>query len=1532
MIHLLRGGGRFCAIQCKFYNPESTIKKTDIDSFIAAGSADEFSKLLLIDTSNQELATNAVSATKNNNKFSRLDKIELYNCKLNWLKLIKTNKVSFYPKKKLLEHQIEAYDSVCDGLNNNDRGKLILPCGTGKTFISLKVVEHFAGKGKIALYIVPSLALMSQAVREWKFDAAEEFYAFSACSDAKVGNQIDGFEIKVSNLAHPSTTDAKVLAQQVKKYRQSKSKKMIVIFSTYQSINVISEAQKKHKLDKFDIIICDEAHRTTGVTFESKNESNFVKIHNNKSVNGSKRLYMTATPRIYTENAKVQAGVSNAVLASMDDEEIYGKELYKQNFAWAVDRNQLTDYKVIVLAVEEQKISDQVKNNLAKTDEVNIDDACKMIGCYKALAKEGFEKDPYEKNPNIPMKRALAFCRNISVSQSFEANFAKVVEDYNNKFRDNSQKEVKVEFSHVDGRFNAFRRTKALDWLKTGSSKDTCRVITNVRCLSEGVDVPTLDSIIFFHPRKSKIDIVQSVGRVMRKAKGKDIGYIILPVAVAPNKDPETVLENNEKFKFIWEVLNALRSHDIDLDDEINTILETNHEPFDPENPRKGPKITVYDYTQNEDNVNVAHQIFQPNLFTDLSQAIKAKILEKCGNRDYWKSWSKDIAKICEHHIIRIKSIVKEKTNIEGKLFTNFLETMRNNLNPNISENEAIEMLAQHIVTRPVFDSLFKDYEFTSNNVVSISMERLLSNIYNYKIETESVNLKKFYLDVERKAKRIKSSKGRQELITNLYDDFFKNAFPIMTEKFGIVYTPIEIVDFIINSVEYILKNEFNSSFNDSGVHVLDPFTGTGTFITRLLQLDLLNNSKILNKYKSEIHANEVVLLAYYIACINIESVFVEISGSNEYVPFEGMVLTDTFQLFESKRDIIEETYFDNSKRIKSQNRKNIRIIIGNPPYSKKQSSAHDNAANLVYLNLNKAIADTYAKESKSKSLTTLFANHIRAIKWSSDRVGDEGIIAFVTNASWIEGKALDGFRKCIHKEFSSIYVLNLKGDQRSSGEVSDKEGGKIFESKSRLPICIIILVKNKNKSTNNKIYYYDIGEYLSREEKLNIINEHGSIKKLLDSNIFKSIIPNKYGDWLDPRSDEFKDFLLCYEKSGNNKEILFTDCSNGLVTSRDKWVYNFSKIKLIENINTSIDFYNIEINKLSENEHIDKVKEKVSKNPSKIKWSRALYNKAKNKTPLVYNKSHIRKVLYRPFQKMFCYMDSGLIESPSRNKSLFPNYNSENLIIVFGSNKGEFSCLMSDLIPDFQVIKNCNYLPLFIYKSNNHDLIDESDNNFRKVNIKDNNQMYGIGEFGFNKFQSKYENEIKYQDIFYYIYALFHSEQYKSKFGNNLDKEEPRIPITDSFHKFKLFVEAGKCLADLHINYEEQKEYDLRVLSINNCDLITCQKKELFAVDKEMTFIKNNKSNVKYNKNIIIKDVPINAYDYTINRKPALKWVMERYCKSKDEKSGLTSDANLYSNETKHDTLYPLKLFKKIITVSLNTQKIVKSLPELEL
>ena len=1329
LVAKIRDTGGWCAIQCKFFAKGKTLRKEDLDSFLAMSGKKHFERRVIIDTTGKNWSKQAEDTIRDQAvPVLRIGLHDLKQSPIDWNAYVGAGKVEEKaPQKTPRPHQEEAIRNVVRWLQEpGSRGKMLMACGTGKTFTSLRIAEDLAGVGGRVLYLVPSLALMSQTVREWAADTRFRFRAYAVCSDAQVGRRKrrndDRIDLDHLDLAYPATTDAKNLALHA---GTDSPDRFTVVFATYHSLPVIGKAQREHGLPDFDVAICDEAHRTAGARIAGDEDSHFVQIHDQEQVRTDRRLYMTATPKVYAASARNRADKLNASLCSMEDREIYGPVLYEIGFGEAVEEGLLSDYKVIVLTVSEADIAGSVGDTMAKYA-LKLDDAGKLIGCWRALAKV----DEAEfKDDHLSMRRAIAYCRDIKTSKLLAELFQKVAHDYRESQAETGEAGTLIAHDiaskHVDGTFNALSRAELLEWLDAVQPKDrTCHVLSNVRCLSEGVDVPALDAILFMHPRKSQIEVVQAVGRVMRRSVGKKMGYVILPVVVPSGEDPGMYLDKGDTFKVVWQVLNAIRSHDERFDAMLNLLEEGKSgkhlgiialSDWQKKSKSSGPIVDIGGNLKNGNGSNGSKgtEGKQLSLEFDLPAAIRAKIVQKCGNRKYWDEWAVDVAKIAERHIVRITDMVR-RHDAAKEVFKDFLDELQDDLNDGITEKEAIEMLAQHMVTRPVFEALHGDGRFVDQNPISRGMQLVIDVLEPANIEAEAETLEDFYASVARRAKAANTPLARQKIITELYDKFFRHAFPKTAERLGIVYTPIELVDFVLHSVDEILKNEFGQSLSSEGVEILDPFTGTGTFITRIIQNGLIDREALPRKYQSEIHANEIMLLAYYIAAVNIEEAYHAMAGTDEYERFPGIILTDTFEMQDSE-DMIADILPENSEQRKRQKEAQIRVIVGNPPWSAGQKDENDAAQNQSYPVLNGRIEQSYARYSTAKLKISLRDSYILAIRWASDRIGKSGVIGVVTNAGWLEGNAMDGMRKCLAEEFSSVYVLNLRGNARTQGDKRRAEGGNAFGAGSRAPVAVTLFVRNPESTDKGcRILYHDIGDYLSREEKLDKVKGFRGIDGLAGQ--WTEIKPDTHHDWLNQRDAGFEKFMVLGDKRGRSEDVIFKNYSQGVKTNRDAWCYNYSEAALRWNIQAMIRFYESERQRLQEEVFMgrrltsNEVTRFVNNDPTKISWTKDLKDDLARNKELSVQEGRITTAQYRPFNRQHLYHSRRLNQSIYRIPQLFPYEASENLVISVVSRGATvaFSCLLVAQIPDLECISKGQCFPRWLYskpKKNNDDL-----------------------------------------------------------------------------------------------------------------------------------------------------------------------------------------------------------------------------------
>lgn len=1503
-----RETGSRVAIQCKFYHPGAEIDLADVRGFLSASGTTRFAGGIFVSTTGR-WSSNAEDALLNRDKPVQRWGPEIFEqSSIDWetFSLDEPEKLAQREPKTPREHQKEALAAVLKGFQESDRGKLIMACGTGKTYTALQIAEQQVPAGGTVLFLAPSITLISQSIREWGNDAAVPMRFHAVCSDTKVatatGNS-DSNETAPYDLISPATTSAEQLVSKVAANRSSQHR--TVIFSTYQSLDVIIAAQRQG-LGRIDLIICDEAHRTTGVTLTDADESEFTKVHDNENIQADKRLYMTATPRIFHPDSKARARDVRATLASMDDESIYGTEFYRMSFADAVEQDLLCDYRVLIFGVNEQAVARHIQTVLAADDgTLSLNDAAKIVASWNAIAKQKSPFEDFGDDPE-PMRRVVAFANRIDQSEHFTNTFNATVEEYT------QSKQIETGLSyvsdHVDGRQNALMRANKLEWLRQGGQTAECHILSNARCLTEGVDVPALDSVLFLSPRSSQIDVVQAVGRAMRKAEGKKYGYIIIPIAVNPESNYTQALRES-RYRVTWQVLQALKSHDEDFYDTVNQS-----------DLKLGKKVSVAIFDdekaqrdRTEPETKPAPPIPLPFPDPDeIRDAVYARIVDSLTDRHYYKRWAQDVNRINEQYQARINGLLDtDNPELQGE-FDDFLKCLQRDLNGGITRPHAVGMLAQHLITKPIFDALFAEYRFTAANPVSQAMERMTTRLeLEHGTASETKELDGFYRSVQRRIRYVERAADKQRIIADLYEDFFKEALPKEAASLGIIYTPVEVIDYILRSVEDALQQEFGVSVGAAGVHILDPFAGTGSFIQRLLTSGLVKPHDLARKYTQELHANEFILLAYYIAAINIETTYHELVQAQQYTPFAGIVLADTLQTaeFRNQPQLSADFTERNNARLVDQQKQDIRVILGNPPWSIGQSSENDDNKNQVYPQLRQRISETYAKQSNAKLQRSLYDTYIQAIRWASDRVQASekgGIVAFVTNGGFISSNSADGLRKTLTKEFHSIYCFDLRGDQRTAGEKSRQEGGKIFGSGSRASVAILLLVKKPGDSPGATIHYRDIGDYYSREEKLAMLAD-----SRLNETDWQVITPNEHGDWINQRTAGFDDLFPLYGEGG-----IFTLNSLGIVTNRDAWCYNFSKEKVTANTRSMMEFFNSQGQTDSPN--LD---------PTKFSWTRKTLRLAKNGIPLTHDAERVVPSAYRPFSRLNAYFAKNANEEVYQQERIYPAADSDNIgIAVSEKDKSQpLSCIMTDILPNLSTLGTTSqYLPRYRFTSGNGDSLQQMDG------AAELERVSNINPAALARFQAHYADAaITEDDLFYYTYGVLHSPQYRETFAADLSKVAARIPMAATVADFRAFAQAGRELAQLHINYETVEPYDLTETPAADWKADAA---DAYRVTKMSWAGKggSDKTTLRYNAGITLSGIPEKAQQYRLGSRSALDWLIDRYQVKTDKASGIVNDPNDWAKEAGNPR-YILDLVKRVTTVSVKTVDIIDRLPALD-
>lgn len=1577
--------GSYWAIQAKCYSKSLSFE--DVSTFLAKAHMDKRYQHYMLADSAPALSGQLEKLIGEDTELTRVDYETMRDANVDWDAFIHNkqavHRTTFDPRP----HQREAIDSIKKTFETHDRCSLVMACGTGKTLTSLRLCEEMLGMGGTVLFLAPSISLISQTMRAWvnQIRDNEKINLYVVCSDpkaSKVGKtkqEEDEAYGRLSDLPYPATTNPITIAHRFRKHSDA----LNVVFSTYQSIDVIHQAQQNGLFD-FDLTICDEAHRTTGVM---DGESAFQRVHDQEYLRSDKRLYMTATPRIYGEDAKRKAREGVVPIASMDDEKTYGPIAYRLGFGQAVERGLLTDYKIVVMGVTANMVRVPFQSITDAGMKLQIEDTAKFIGCWKALFDRrharGVEdivqigrharREDTNDDAKRPLHHAIAFASSIKASKQLSEEFQSVIDAYTNNETDSSQPErqaqpLRVTIDHIDGTMDSEKRKEKLAWLAADEGEYQCHILSNARCLAEGIDVPDLDAVIYLSSRRSKVDIIQSVGRVMRRAPGKEYGYIIIPVFLEDGEDPDAVLSTSA-FSTVWDVVRALRSHDERLDAIINSaqlgdttklsqivefdVLDASKLDLDRKHKQKDSKSHVGDKDQNptpgDDDNPHKDSAAQGELdyVNDMDKGVIAQIVRKCGTKVYWGEWTADVATIAKRRVSQIGELI-EQPGPARDAFLQFLKGLRDSLNSDYSEVDAVAVLAQHEITKPIFATLFTDSTVLDNNPIAQGLDSALKALYEAGLPRVDgdATLRDLYANVRMCANQLESDVAKQNLIKEIYNDFFTVAFRDTADSLGIVYTPVEVVDAQLHMVQRALEHEFGQSLGDRGVHVLDGFAGTGTYICRLIEdTTLISDADLPYKYANDLHSNEIVPLAATIMDINIEQSYHKRTGG-EYQAFPGALLTDTFQMSEDGDTMDDTVFLENSQRIRRQLDTPIRVIIGNPPYRAGDSS-NSGVKNTKYKTLDQRVQDTYVKKSEATNNNSLYDHYIRAFRWASDRIGDSGIVCFVSNNGWLTGASGAGVRRSFLEEFNSIYVYNLRGNQRTQGEESRREGGKIFGSGSRAGIAITMLVKNPASNEHGTIHYHDIGDYLSREEKLNILKECTQ-----SDPTWETLTMDRYGDWLDKRDDSFYQFIPLGIQDGAKKldTGMFMTWSSGVKTQRDAWAWNFSAETVTKSMSESIGFFNQCVTDY-ENGGITARSEDYETDSPKINWTRALRQDLAKKKSINLAEHQLMHGSYRPFCKQTLWYDRRMNEMVYRQPSMFPYRGAKNLEICLSGD----STLITDTIPDLHFVGDSQCFSLCWYEKP-----DKQAPTFDLDPVDEHGYVRhdAITDTALSVFHAAYpqltvprsdgsQSGITKEDIFYYVYGILHSPEYRKRFASNLGKELPRIPLAKDF---LAFMQAGRELADIHLHYETVDRYPVREawtgepgqaqfeeVSVADDTLLTPRILNPGRTEK-MTYpnkVKdpdtgkktNDFSTLQVSENVQLQNIPMHAYDYMLNGKSAIAWLIDRYRVTTDPKSGIVNDPNDYSP----DPRYIVDLVERVITVSMRTLDIMNAMPPIE-
>lgn len=820
------------------------------------------------------------------------------------------------------------------------------------------------------------------------------------------------------------------------------------------------------------------------------------------------------------------------------------------------------------------------------------------------------------------------------------------------------------------------------------------------------------------------------------------------------------------------------------------------------------------------------------------------------------------------------------------RAFEDFTRVVQEAINPNISTQAVEEMLIQHILTERIFRKIFNNPDFTTRNVIAVEIEKVIRALTSHSFSRDQFlgSLDRFYGAIETTAATIGDYSEKQAFLNTVYEKFFQGFSVKAADIYGIVYTPQPVVNFMVNSVEHILKEEFGRSLSDENVHIIDPFVGTGNFIINIMRR--IQKTKLPQKYANELHCNEVMLLPYYIASMNIEHAYMDLTGA--YQPFEGICLVDTFEVTEQMSIFGHE----NTERIARQRSAPIFVVIANPPYNAKQVNENDNNKKRIYHYLDKRVADTYVKDSNAQNRNALSDVYVKAIKWASDRIKDEGVVAYITNNGFLDGYAFDGMRKHLERDFSKIIHINLKGNARTSGERRQREAGNIFDDAIRVGVGISFFIRNKDQKEKLEIIYYEVDDYLKSIEKKDYLDKgvwYGGLPNL------RELTPDGKHTWRTEGLE--KEFDSYIELAPKRDFSIFNLISNGVKTNRDTWMVNFSKRELEINSRRFIEVYNDHVARWSRLKSKPNIDDFVEKDETKISWNSTLKNVLQRKVILQFESNNIRREMYRPFYKSYLYFENYLDERRYQYPIIFPLQSSKNLIINLngiGMNQ-PFFVLMTDVIPDVQLTPNGQTFPFFTYSEDG------------------SNGTENITDLALKEFKTHYDDSsITKWDIFHYVYGYLHHPGYCAKYAANLRHDLPHIPFAPDFWAF---AKAGKRLAEIHVHYEDQPEYPL--VQVENP-----LKPLNWRVEKMK--LSPDKTALIYNEFLTLTGIPAMVYDYKLGNRSALEWIVDQYRVKTDPRSGITNDPN---NPDAPDAI--IRLIKKIVTVSLETVEIVKGLPE---
>ena len=1443
-------------------------------------------------------------------------------------------------KKALRKYQREALEEVAKAFLEKGlpRGKLIMPPGTGKTLVALEIAKEVAGPGGRVLFLAPSIALLDQSLRAWAAEASSPLRLFAVVSDTGVGRTSEDDLSALSLLSIPPTTRPEELASKAKTESQEA---LTVVFSTYQSVEVLERAQKEHGLPPFDLMILDEAHRTA--TVRAGEESPFTKVHHDRHVEARRRLYMTATPRVWevegngegdrgkkagkkkgpqkegslplldlSASPTAPEGVELLVY-SMDDEEVYGPTLYEYTFTRAVQEGHLSDYKVIVFSVAEEGQKD-LASYLQGPEALKVEEALKALGLWKVLQGEVRDEEgkPME---GLDLRRVIAFHGRVAESKRMEEEFTKVaLAAQQAGLLPEELRRVEVE--HIDGQMSAYDRKRLLDWLREEPGPGEIRLLTNAKVLTEGIDVPALDAVAFMRPRDSVVDVIQAVGRAMRKAPGKAYGYVVLPVVVRGQDEERDIEESG--YRAVWQVLSALRSVDRSFEARMRAALvrlsgkgEDDAGGGEEGGEAQGGVTVIGEGSASPVVMDVLLE--DPNLRQKVTRGLAGKLVRRLAlGRKYLENWAQDVARVARALEQQVRAMAERNPKVKEKL-GELLAALRAFTSESVTEEEALLMLVQHALTKPIFDALFGELLKEREDPVSRALDELFQEFRGF-LDREGEALKDFYEEMRLKALGLADEAERADFLRRLYSNFFTRAFPQVADQVGIAYTPVELVDFLVQSADELSRKHFGRGLEGEKVFVLEPFAGTGTFVTRILHRVAERGGAEAVKGKlgrGEIWANEILLLPYHVLRANVENTALALSG--EYVPFKGALLADSFRLAElgyseKKFGLIPLFPEEYGEALNEQLKAPIQVVLSNPPWRAGAEKEGEGKKNPVYRKVRERVEETYIKRAKEISIgakkkgelfSSLYDLYIQALRVASDRIGEEGIVAFVTNNGWLGGVVARGLRASLAEEFAEVYVYDLRGNAREKGEAWKKEGGKVFGQASRAGVCLLLLVKRKDHKGIGKVHLYRIGDGLSREAKLALVKGHGSV-----SGVHWQEVP--YEDWVGRLTPGFSGMLSLDE--------VFEVRSFGVKTNRDAYAFNPSRAELERHMSRLISTYN---------EHVRRRKEgklgKLEDDESLIKWDGTLNKHLESLREASFEGSgQVYEALYRPFVPMHLYLSRTFNNSVYQNPRIWPTPEAENLAIaVAGKGSNAFSAMATRRVVSLDYLSRTQLYPLYHYPENGS----LGGHPERKLNLKEEFLRKLGGGLGY---------PVSPEEAFAYIYAVVSHPLYAERFAKDLKMDLPRIPLPQDPELFAELVEGGLELIRLHTEYETLPPWEPVALMVKEEEKAPEDPYERYRVERME--LDREKGVLRYNAWVRVEGIPGEAFRWRPGGYSPLEWMVrfwkveEKVPKGRGE--AIVWDPNLFLKE-KGEPRYLLDLIGRAVQVAVRTVGIHEELRE---